>query len=76
MPSLLNAQHLSVYAVSCTVQFVCAGNPGISCILCNANTFWSIHEGLFFNSGPALDFKISLETPLYPFLFLFASFTT
>jgi hypothetical protein len=34
-----------------------------------------IHEGVFFNSSPALDFKISLETPHYPFLFLFVSFT-
>jgi hypothetical protein len=58
-----------------SIQFVCAGNSGISRVLCNANTYLSIHEGLFFNSSPALDFKISLETPLYPFLFLFASFT-
>jgi len=58
-----------------SIQFVCVGNSGISRVLCNANTYRSIHEGLFFNSSPALDLKIPLETPLYPFLFLFASVT-
>ena len=36
------------------IQFVCAGNSGISRVLCNANTYRFIHEGLFFNSSPAL----------------------
>jgi hypothetical protein len=45
-----------------SIQFVCAGNSGISWVLCNANTYRSIHEGLFFNSSPALDLKIPLET--------------
>ena len=58
-----------------SIQFVWAGSSGISRILCNANTYRSIHDGLFFNSSPALDLKIPLETPLYPFLFLFASVT-
>ena len=47
-----------------SIQFVCAGNSGISRVLCNANTYRSIHEGLFFNSSPALDLEIPLETPL------------
>jgi hypothetical protein len=38
-----------------SIQFACAGNSGISHALCNANTYRSIHEGLFFNSSPALD---------------------
>jgi hypothetical protein len=58
--------------IKVSIQFVCAGNSGISQVLCNTNTYRSIHEGLFFNSSPALDLKIPLETPLYPFLFLFA----
>ena len=40
-----------------SIQFVCAGNSGISRVLCNANTYRSMHEGLFFNSSPALDLK-------------------
>jgi hypothetical protein len=32
------------------MQFACAGNSGISHVLCNANTYRSIHEGLFFNT--------------------------
>jgi hypothetical protein len=32
-----------------SIQFVCAGNTGISQALCNANIYQSIHEGLFFN---------------------------
>jgi hypothetical protein len=58
-----------------SIQFVCAGNSGISQVLCN-----EIPTGLFmkdYSSTLALHWtlKISLETPLYPFLFLFASFT-
>jgi hypothetical protein len=48
-----------------SIQFVCAGNSGISRVLCNANTYRSIHEGLFFNSSPALDLKYPLRLPLY-----------
>jgi hypothetical protein len=40
-----------------------AGNSGISRVLCNANNYRSIHEGLFFNSSPALDLKYPLKLP-------------
>jgi hypothetical protein len=40
------------------------------------NTYRSIHEGLFFTElEPCTGLKISLETPLYPFLSLFPLFT-
>jgi hypothetical protein len=52
-----------------SIQFVCAGNSGISRVLCNANTYWSIHEGLFFNSSPALDLKYPLRLPYIHFYF-------
>jgi hypothetical protein len=55
-----------------SIQFVCAGNSGISRVLCNANIYRSIHEGLFFNSSPALDLKYPLRLPLY-IHFYFAS---
>ena len=60
-----------------SILFVCTGNSGISRVLCNANTYWSIHEGLFFNFSPALGLKYPLRLPymIYSFLFLFASFT-
>ena len=67
--------HYYILYIKVSIQFLCAGNSGISQVLYNANTYRSIHEGLFFNSSPALDLKISLETPLYPFLFFFASVT-
>ena len=53
-----------------SIQFVYVGNSGISRVLCNVNTYQSIHKGLFFNSSPALDFKISLETPISIFISL------
>jgi hypothetical protein len=46
-----------------SIQFLCTGNSGISRDLCNANTYRSIHEGLFFNSSPALDLKYPLRLP-------------
>ena len=52
-----------------SIQFVCAGNSGISLVLCNANTYRSIHEGLFFNSSPALDLKYPLRLPYIHFYF-------
>ena len=54
-----------------SIQFVCAGNSGISRVLCNANTYRSFHEGLFFNSSPALDFKnIPWDSPISIFISL------
>jgi hypothetical protein len=44
--------------------------------LCNANTYRSIHEGLFFNSSPALDLKNTPWDSPISFLFLLASVTT
>ena len=55
------------------MQIVCTENSGISRDLCNANTYRSIHEGIFFNSSPALDLKYPLRFPL-SILSLFASF--
>ena len=52
-----------------SIQFVCTGNSGISRNLCNANTYRFIHEGLFFNSSPALDLKYSLKPPYIHFYF-------
>jgi hypothetical protein len=52
-----------------SIQFVCAGNSGISRVVCNANTYRSIHEGLFFNSSPALDLKYPLRLPYIHFYF-------
>ena len=52
-----------------SIQFVWAGNSVISRVLCNANTYRSIHEGLFFNSSPALDLKYSLRLPYIHFYF-------
>jgi hypothetical protein len=57
-----------------SIQFVCTGNSGISWDLCNANTYRSIHEGLFFNSSPTLGFKYPFRLP-YIHFYLFASFT-
>ena len=51
------------------IQFACGGNSGISRGLCNANTYRSIHEGLFFNSSPALDLKYPLRLPYIHFYF-------
>ena len=52
-----------------SIQFVCAGNSGISRVLCNANNYQFIHEGLFFNSSPALDLKYPLRLPYIHFYF-------
>jgi hypothetical protein len=52
-----------------SIQFVCTGNSGISRVLCNANTYRSIHEGLFFNSSPALDLKYPLRLSYIHFYF-------
>jgi hypothetical protein len=52
-----------------SIQFACAGNSGISRVLCNANTYRSIHEGLFFNSRPVLDLKYPLRLPYIHFYF-------
>ena len=52
-----------------SIQFVCTGNSGISRFLCNANTYRSIHEGLFFNFSPALDLKYPLRLPYIHFYF-------
>ena len=52
-----------------SIQFVCAGNSEISRVLCNANTYRSIHEGLFCNSSPALDLKYPLRLPYIHFYF-------
>jgi len=52
-----------------SIQFVCTGNSGISRDLCNANTYRSIHEGLFFNSSPALNLKYPLRLPYIHFYF-------
>ena len=52
-----------------SIQFVCTGNSGISRVLCNANTYRSIHEGLFFNFSPALDLKYPLRLPYIHFYF-------
>jgi hypothetical protein len=52
-----------------SIQFVCAGNSGISRVLCNANAYWSIHEGLFFDSSPALDLKYPLRLLYIHFYF-------
>ena len=52
-----------------SIQFVCAGNSRISRVLCNANTYRSIHEGLFFNSSPALYLKYPLRLPYIHFYF-------
>ena len=52
------------------IQFACGGNSGISRGLCNANTYRSIHEGLFFNSSPALDLKYPLRLPYTIFISL------
>jgi len=57
-----------------SIQFVCAGNSGISRDLCNANNYRSIHEGIFFNSSPTLGLKYSFRLP-YIHFYLFASFT-
>ena len=38
-------------------------------VLCNANTYRSIYEGLFFNSSPALDLKYPLRLPYIHFYF-------
>jgi hypothetical protein len=43
------------------IQFAWTGNAWISRDLCNANTYRSIHEGLFINSSPALDLKYPLR---------------
>jgi hypothetical protein len=45
-------KHYSIKVVE-SIQFVCTGNSAISRVLCNANTYRSIHEGLFVNSSPA-----------------------
>jgi hypothetical protein len=52
-----------------SIQFVCTGNTGISRVLCNANTYQSIHEGLFFNSSTALDLKYPSRLPYIHFYF-------
>jgi hypothetical protein len=52
-----------------SIQFVCAGNSGISRVLYNANTYRSIHDGLFFNSSTALDLKSPLRLPYIHFYF-------
>jgi hypothetical protein len=52
-----------------SIQFVCTGNSEISQVLCNANNYRSIHEGLFFNSSPALDLKYPLRLPYVHFYF-------
>ena len=52
-----------------SIQFVCTGNSGISQVLCNANNYRSIHEGLLFNSSPALDLKYPLRLPYIHFFF-------
>jgi hypothetical protein len=44
-------------------------SSGISQVLCNANTYRSIHEGLFFNSSLALDLKYPLRPPYIHFYF-------
>jgi hypothetical protein len=51
------------------IQFACGRNSGISRGLCNANTYRSIHEGLFFNPSPALDLKYPLRLPYIHFYF-------
>jgi hypothetical protein len=51
-----------------SIQFACAGIRGYLDLFSNANTYWSIHEGLFFNSSPAQDLQISLETPISIFI--------
>jgi hypothetical protein len=56
----LDRKHYYIKVVE-SIQFVCTGNSGISRVLCNANTYQSIHEGLFFNSSPALDLKYPLR---------------
>jgi hypothetical protein len=38
-------------------------------ILCNANNYRSIHEGLLFNSSPALDLQYPLRLPYIHFYF-------
>jgi hypothetical protein len=50
-----------------SIQFACTGNSEISRDLCNANTYRSIHEGLFFNSRRALDLKYPLRLPYVHF---------
>ena len=52
-----------------SIQFAYTGNSGISRVLCNANTYRSIHEGLFFNFRPALDLKYPLRLPYIHFYF-------
>ena len=48
-------------------HFVCTGNSAISRDLCNANTYQSIHEWVFFNCSPALDLKYPLKLPYIHF---------
>ena len=50
-----------------SIQFVCAENAGISRVLCNVSTYRSIHEGLFFNSSPALNLTYPLRLPYIHF---------
>ena len=61
-------KHYSIKVVE-SIQFVCTGNSAISRVLCNANTYRSIHEGLFVNSSPALDLKYPLRLPYIHFYF-------
>ena len=63
-----NRKHYYIKVVD-SIQFVCAGNSGIPRVLCNANIYRSIHEGLFFNSSPALDLKYPLRLPYIHFYF-------
>ena len=62
-------QKTLLYKSSRKHTFVCAGNSEIFRVLCNANTYRSIHEGLFFNSSPALDLKYPLRLPYIHFYF-------